>query len=104
MTDSPPNRLAIDPASPHHDQAALERGVGVRFKERERTDVEEYCVAEGWVRVAAGRAVDRRGKPLTLKLSGPVEVWWRGQAAGDGSSDAADLAPGEPGVGEAHPS
>ena len=81
MTDSPPDRLAIDPASPHHDAAALERGVGVRFKERERTDVEEYCVPEGWIRVAAGRAVDRRGKPLTLKLSGPVEVWWRTPAA-----------------------
>ena len=81
MTDTPPDRLAIDPASPHHDKPALERGVGVRFKERERTDVEEYCVSESWIRVAAGRAVDRRGRPLTLKLAGPVEVWWRSEAA-----------------------
>lgn len=103
MTDTPPDRLAIDPASPHFDKAALERGVGVRFKDRERTDVEEYCVGEGWIRVAAGRAVDRRGKPLTLKLNGPVEVWWREPAEGAGD-DQPDLAPGEPGVGEAHPS
>ena len=102
MTDSPPDRLAIDAASPDFDKAALERGVGVRFKERERSDVEAYCVSEGWIRVQAGRAVDRRGKPLTLKLTGPVEVWWR--TAGTDTADTADLAPGEPGVGEAHPS
>lgn len=83
MTDMPPDRLAIDPASPFHDEAALERGVGVRFKERERTDVEEYCVGESWIRVAAGRAVDRRGRPLTLKLAGSVEVWWRTPGASE---------------------
>lgn len=77
MTDTPPDRLSIDPASEHFEEAALERGVGVRFKGRERTDVEGYCVSEGWIRVQAGRAVDRRGKPLTIKLNGPVEVWWR---------------------------
>ena len=103
MTDTPPTRLAIDPASPHFDEAALERGVGVRFKERERTDVEEYSVDEGWIRVQAGRAVDRRGKPLTLKLTGPVEIWWRGPAA-EATLDEPEIAPGEPGVGEAHPS
>lgn len=81
--DSPPDHLAIDPASPHFVEEALERGVGVRFKGRERTDVEEYNVAEGWIRVQAGRAVDRRGKPLTLKLNGPVEVWWREAKAGE---------------------
>ena len=104
MTDSPPDRLAIDPASPHFDKAALERGVGVRFKERERTDVEEYCVGEGWIRVQAGRAVDRRGKPLTLKLSGPVEVWWRGPGEeAEGEAGVEGLVPGEPGVGEGQP-
>ena len=102
MTDSPPDHLAIDPSSDHFDEAALERGVGVRFKGRERTDVESYCVSEGWIRVQAGRAVDRKGKPLTIKLNGPVEVWWR---SGDGSeAPAADLSPGEAGIGEAHPS
>ncbi len=84
MTETPPDRLAIDPASEHCDQEALERGVAVRFKGRERTDVEAYCVSEGWIRVQAGRAVDRRGKPLTLKLSGPVEVWWRDGGGSDG--------------------
>lgn len=103
MTDSPPDRLAIDPSSEHFDKDALERGVGVRFKDRERADVEEYSVSEGWIRVQAGRAVDRRGKPLTLKLNGPVEVWWRTGEDEDGS-DPSEVAPGEPGIGEAHPS
>lgn len=70
-----PDRLSTDPASPHHDAELLGRGIGVRFKGRERTDVDEYCVSEGWVRVALGNKVDRRGRPLTVKLSGPVEVW-----------------------------
>lgn len=75
--DSPPDRLSNDPASPHYDEAALNRGVGVRFKGVEKTNVEEYCVSEGWIRVAAGKAVDRRGQPLTMKLKGPVEPWFR---------------------------
>lgn len=70
-----PDRLAIDPASPHHDARLLQRGIGVRFKGRERTDVDEYCISEGWVRVALGNKVDRRGRPLTIKLTGPVEAW-----------------------------
>ncbi|HVI99237.1 MAG TPA: DUF3297 family protein [Sphingomonas sp.] len=74
--DSPPDRLAIDPASPHFDQAVLERGIGIRFKGAERTDVEEYSISEGWVRVALGKKVDRHGKPLTIKLTGPVEAWF----------------------------
>ncbi|WP_375391976.1 DUF3297 family protein [uncultured Sphingomonas sp.] len=77
MTDTPPDRLSIDPHSPHFDQAALERGVGIRFKGAERTDVEEYSLAEGWVRVALGKKVDRRGRPLTIKLAGPVEAWFK---------------------------
>ena len=56
---------------------ALQRGVGIRFKGREREDVEEYCASEGWIRVAAGKAVDRHGVPVTVKLSGEVETWWR---------------------------
>lgn len=77
MSDTPPDRLSNNPASDFFDMAAMQRGVGVRFKERERQDVEEYCVSEGWIRVAAGKAVDRHGHPVTIKLSGPVEIWWR---------------------------
>jgi hypothetical protein len=74
MSDTPPDHLAINPASPHHDAQALERGVGVRFNDIERTDVEEYSVSEGWIRVQAGKARDRRGNPMTLKIKGTVEV------------------------------
>ena len=87
MTDTPPDRLSIDPHSPHFDQAALERGVGIRFKGAERTDVEEYCLSESWLRVALGKKVDRRGRPLTIKLAGPVEAWFK-DAADDGSASA----------------
>ena len=75
--DVPPDRLAIDPASEHFDADLLQRGVGIRFKGVQRTNVEEYCISEGWVRVQAGKTMDRRGKPLTLKLSGPVEAWFQ---------------------------
>jgi hypothetical protein len=77
QADLPPDRLAIHPHSPHFDQARLARGIGIRFKGVERTNVEEYCISEGWVRVQAGRTLDRRGNPLTLKLSGPVEAWYQ---------------------------
>jgi hypothetical protein len=75
MTDTLPDRLATDPRSPFHDAALLERGIGIRFNGRDRQDVEEYCVSEGWIRVAAGRARDRRGQPMTLKLRGTVEPY-----------------------------
>lgn len=82
--DSPPDRLAIHPASPWFDQETLQRGVGVRFKGTERTNVEEYCISEGWVKVQAGKSLDRKGNPLLIKLSGPVEVWFQdGEQAGD---------------------
>jgi hypothetical protein len=74
--DVPPDHLAIDPASPHFDADKLKRGVGIRFKGVQRHNVEEYCVSEGWIRVQAGRAMDRRGRPLTIKLTGPVEAWY----------------------------
>ena len=75
MTDTLPDRLAIDPESPYHNAELLQREIGVRFNGAEKNNVEEYCVSEGWIRVAAGKAVDRKGKPLTLKLKGTVEVW-----------------------------
>ena len=75
--DVPPDRLAIDPASPHFDADKLERGIGIRFKGTERTNVEEYSISESWIRVQAGRTLDRKGRPLTLKLSGPVEAWFK---------------------------
>jgi hypothetical protein len=90
MTDTPPDRLSIQPKSPHFDQSALERGVGIRFKGAERTDVEEYSISEGWIRVQVGRKTDRFGNPLTIKLSGEVEAWFQdGDKVAD-SEEAAD--------------
>jgi hypothetical protein len=77
MSDAPPDHLSNNPMSPFYDEAALARGVGIRFKGEEKTNVEEYCVSEGWIRVSAGKALDRKGNPLTLKLSGPVEPYFR---------------------------
>jgi hypothetical protein len=77
MTDTPPDRLSNNPNSPYYDATLLERGVGIRFKGVEKTNVEEYCVSEGWVRVAAGKALDRHGNPLTIKLNGAVEPYFR---------------------------
>ena len=74
--DVPPDRLAIQPRSEYFDADKLQRGVGIRFKGRQRKDIEEYCISEGWVRVQAGKTMDRKGRPLTLKLSGPVEAWY----------------------------
>jgi hypothetical protein len=77
MSDVPPDRLSNNPKSPHYDEAALRRGIGIRFKGVERTNVEEYCVSEGWVRVAVGKTLDRRGNPLTMKAVGEVEPYFR---------------------------
>lgn len=74
--DVPPDHLAVNPRSPHFDGEALQRGVGIRFKGRERTDIEEYSISEGWVKVQAGKTVDRKGNPLLLKLPGEVEAWF----------------------------
>ena len=76
MTDVPPDRLSVDPSSPFYDEAALARGVGVRFRGVERRDVEEYCVSEKWIRAAAGKALDRRGAPLVIKMTGAVEPYF----------------------------
>ena len=77
MSDTLPDRLSVNPNSPYYDEAVLARGVGIRFKGVEKTNVEEYCVSEGWVRLSAGKALDRAGKPITVKLKGPVEPYFR---------------------------
>lgn len=77
MSDTPPDRLSIYPDSPHYDGEVLARGVAIRFRGEERTNVEEYCLSEGWIKVAAGKAVDRKGRPLLMTLKGPVEAWFR---------------------------
>jgi uncharacterized protein DUF3297 len=76
MSDTPPDRLSNDPRSPPYDAEALSRELGIGFKGAEKTNVEEYCVSEGWVRVAAGNAKDRFGNPLTIKLTGSVEPYF----------------------------
>jgi hypothetical protein len=81
-TETPPDRLCSNPDSPFHDAAALERGVGVRFKGVDKTNVEEYCVSEGWVRLTVGTTMDRKGNPMTMKLQGPVEPYFRDAAPG----------------------
>jgi len=79
MTDQLPDRLCVDPDSPYYDADVLAHNVGVRFKGEDKTNVEEYCVSEGWVRLAVGKGVDRRGKALTVKLQGPVEPYIRSE-------------------------
>jgi len=78
MSDTPPDRLCNNPKSPFFNEELLERGVGVRFNGVERNNVEEYCVSEGWVRVAHATAKDRYGNPMTIKLTGAVEPYFRG--------------------------
>jgi hypothetical protein len=75
--DALPDRLCVNPASPYHDADLLARGIGVRFKGVDKTNVEEYCVSEGWVRLSVGTTVDRAGNPMTIKLKGPVEPYFR---------------------------
>jgi hypothetical protein len=72
MTDTPPDRLSVDPSSPFHDEELLKRGNG-----NEKTNVEEYCVSEGWVRLAVGKTLDRKGKQLTIKYTGTVEPYFQ---------------------------
>jgi Protein of unknown function (DUF3297) len=81
MTDTSrpalPDRLSIEPRSPHHVPAIFEHDIGIRFNGKERTDVEEYCISEGWVKVPAGKTLDRKGNPLMLKLKGQVEAFYK---------------------------
>lgn len=89
MSTTPPDRLSTNPKSPFFQRDLLERGVGIRFKGVERHDVEEYCLSEGWVRVALAKKVDRHGQPLTIKLTGPVEAWFEKPADAEAGEDAA---------------
>ncbi|MCR9271329.1 MAG: DUF3297 family protein [Henriciella sp.] len=75
MTEQMPDRLSVNPNSPYYNHELLLRGVGIRFNGDVKTNVEEYCISEGWIKVAAGKAVDRKGNPLTLTLKGTVEAW-----------------------------
>ena len=77
MSDALPDRLSINPKSPHYNEAILKRNVGIRFNGTEKKNVEEYCVSEGWIRVAAGKGVDRHGNPLLIKFNGTVEPFFK---------------------------
>jgi hypothetical protein len=83
MSDTPPDRLAMDPRSRFHDADVLERGVGIRFKGEEKTNVAEYCISEGWVRLPVGKSLDRRGNPMTIKVSGEVVAWFHDASPAD---------------------
>jgi Protein of unknown function (DUF3297) len=78
MSDTPPDRLSVNEASPFYDAEVLAREVGIRFNGVEKTTVEEYCVSEGWIRVSAGKAKDRHGNAMTIKLKGTVEPYFKG--------------------------
>lgn len=82
MTDTLPDRLSVDPRSPHFDANLVQQGIGIRFNGAEKTNVEEYCISEGWIRVTAGKARDRHGNALTIKLTGTVEPYFRQGAGG----------------------
>ena len=77
MSDTLPDRLSASPNSPYYDEALLSRGVGVRFNGQDKTNVDEYCVSEGWVRLAVGKTVNRKGEQMTVKLNGVVEPYLR---------------------------
>ena len=79
--DALPDHLCNDPRSPYYDEQVLARDVGIRFNGKEKTNVEEYCVSEGWIRVSAGKAKDRFGNPLTIKLTGTVEPYFKDEKA-----------------------
>ena len=87
--DTFPDRLSLDPRSPHFDEAILERGVGIKFNGQEKTNVIEYSISEGWIRVAAGRSRDRFGQPMTVKLQGQVEPYFENPPQAEGEEGVA---------------
>ena len=86
QSDTPPDRLSLDPRSDYFDEALLSRGVGIKFNGNEKTNVIEYSVSEGWIRVAAGKSRDRFGQPMTIKLKGDVATYYEDAAAQDGEA------------------
>lgn len=86
ISDTPPDRLSLDPRSEHYDESALGRGVGIKFNGNEKTNVIEYSISEGWIRVAAGKSRDRFGQPMTVKLKGAVEPYFETPAEGAAES------------------
>ena len=90
MSEALPDHLSLDPRSPFYDEALLRRGVGIRFNGQEKTNVEEYCISEGWIRVMAGRSRDRYGNPMTIKLKGTVEPYIQAPAQASGDEPAGD--------------
>ena len=93
--DTPPDRLSVSPRSPHFGGQLLERGIGIRFKGKQRHDVEEYSVSEGWIRVQMGRSRDRFGQAMTIKLSGEVKAWFEDVGEDAGAAATADNAPAD---------
>jgi hypothetical protein len=88
-TDTPPDRLSLDPRSEFYDEALLGRGVGIKFNGQEKTNVIEYSISEGWIRVSAGKSRDRYGQPMTIKLKGQVEPYFETAAQDEGGEGAA---------------
>ncbi len=88
VSETPPDRLSLDPRSDHYDETLLSRGVGIKFNGQEKTNVIEYSVLEGWVRIAAGKSRDRFGQPMTIKLKGSVEPYFEGPAQSEGDESA----------------
>ena len=85
-SDTPPDRLSLDPRSEYFDEALLGRGVGIKFNGNEKTSVIEYCISEGWNRIAAGKSRDRYGQPMTIKLKGKVEPYFENPPESEASS------------------
>jgi len=88
--DTPPDRLSLDPRSPYFDEAPLSRGIGIKFNGNEKTNVIEYSISEGWIRIAAGRSRDRFGQPMTVKLQGKVEPYFERPAQAEGEGEGAE--------------
>jgi hypothetical protein len=92
-SDTPPDRLSLDPRSPHYDEELLGRGVGIKFNGQEKTNVIEYSISEGWIRVPAGRSRDRYGQPMTIKLKGSVEPYFENSPQ-EGEGEEGDASEG----------
>jgi hypothetical protein len=89
-SDTPPDRLSLDPRSEHYDEVLLSRGVGIKFNGQEKTSVIEYSISEGWIRVAAGKSRDRYGQPMTIKLKGTVEPYFENPAEDSANEESTD--------------